>query len=71
MLDEMLVSVAQRDLVRAREHAAQLQSLRELRSGQPTARRLLATLRDLYGVRRPSADPALFGRLAWAGLDRD
>lgn len=71
MLDEMLVSVTQRDLARARENAAQIRTLHAQRSDQPSARRLLSALRDLYGARRPSADPALFGRLAWSGIDRD
>ena len=71
MLDELLVCVTRQELDRARDNAAQMLSGREQRGGQPSARRLLAALRDLYGARYPSADPALFARLAWAGLDRD
>jgi hypothetical protein len=76
MLDDLLVSATQLDLERAREHAARIRALREATRGEasegaPYARRLLRVLSDLYGARRPSADPALFSRFAWAGLDGD
>jgi hypothetical protein len=46
-------------------------SVRGYYGDQPSARRLLSALRDLYGARYPSADPALFARFAWTGIDRD
>jgi|GEM_PF-2086756 len=76
MLDELLVSATQLDLERAREHAARIRALHEATRGEtgegaPYARRLLRILSDLYGTRRPSADPALFSRFAWSGIDGD
>jgi hypothetical protein len=71
VLDELLVCVTRQELDRARDNAAQVLSVRGYYGDQPSARRMLSALRDLYGARYPSADPALFARFAWTGIDRD